>query len=175
MRPLITANSIGWVYLWHFSRPLGNLANRRAQAQHYVGYADDADGDATELERRAAQHLAGQGAKITRAAIGQGIELTLVMAWRAPLSFEKQIKRRKEAPRLCPICCRAHGRKLKIVTPGVEQLALPLDLDDGDDFPAPPALAMDGYEYLRLRGWSQQRAAAGVITGLDDQAVDIPW
>src|SRR5262245_3716280 len=106
MRPVITLNSTGWVYLFHFARPLGNLANVRAQAQHYCGYADDPQGDAAGLERRAAEHLAGRGAKITKAAIAQGIEISLVCAWRAPLSFEKQLKARKEAPRLCPICCR---------------------------------------------------------------------
>ena len=94
MRPRITAQSIGWCYLLHMSRPLGNLANARAQAQHYSGYADDPEGDGVALERRIAEHLAGQGSKLTRAAVTAGIEIELVACWRAPLAFEKYLKRR---------------------------------------------------------------------------------
>jgi hypothetical protein len=168
MRPRITLNSIGWVYLWHFSRPLGNLANPRAQAHHYIGYCDDPDGDALELERRAAEHLAGRGAKITRAAIAQGIEITLVTAWRAPLAFEKRLKARKDAPRLCPICCRKHGRKVKQVVVA-EQLELPFDcLDTAPiepwpadfDFPTAPSLRPDWIEISTLRRWRSLGPAA---------------
>jgi hypothetical protein len=155
MRPVLTLNSLGWVYLWHFSRPLGNLSNARAQAQHYIGYADDPDGDAMELERRAVEHLAGRGAHITRAAVAQGIEITLVATWRATLGFEKYLKRRKEAPRLCPICCRARGQKVKQVEP-VKQLTLDLD-DQAEDWIEPwadepaPSTKMDNYEFFYYR------------------------
>jgi hypothetical protein len=40
------------VYLFHADRPIGNLANPRAQARHYLGYADD-------LTSRIAVQLAG--------------------------------------------------------------------------------------------------------------------
>lgn len=175
MRPILS--TIGWVYLYHFGRPLGNLANPRAQAQHYCGYCADEDGDAAELERRAAQHLAGRGAKITRAAIAQGIEISLVMAWRAPLAFEKQLKRRKDMPLLCPICCSARGRKVKRVVVPVEQLALPLfDQVDLDDFelPNPPATKADWYEisyYRRVRAAS----AALLPAWSGDICEDIPY
>jgi hypothetical protein len=153
MRPVLTLNSLGWVYLWHFSRPLGNLSNARAQAQHYIGYADDPDGDALELERRAVEHLAGRGARITRAAVAQGIEITLVATWRATLGFEKYLKRRKEAPRLCPVCCRERGQKIKQVAP-VKQLTLGLEDDDQAepwaDEPT-PSTKMDGYEFHYYR------------------------
>ena len=161
MRPIITLQSIGWVYLWHFARPLGNLANPRAQAGHYIGYADDPDGDALELERRAAEHLAGRGARITRAAIAQGIEISLVAAWRAPLSFEKQLKRRKETPRLCPACCATRGRKVKRVIV-VEQLTL--DLDDEI-----PTVAPSPADWLEIRTLCQWRAAAaGAVASTAD-------
>lgn len=147
MRPPITLRSIGWCYLLHMSRPLGNTANVRAMAQHYVGYADDAIGDGVSLERRIAEHLAGQGARITRAAVAAGIAIELVAVWRAPLAFEKQLKRRKEAPRLCPICCKARGRKVKIAQVVPEQLALPFETEAlvepwpvGFEFPAPTLL-----------------------------------
>lgn len=143
MRPPITASSLGWCYLLHLSRPLGNLANPRAQAQHYSGWCED-------LDTRIAEHLAGQGAKITRAAVAQGIEISLVATWRAPLAFEKYLKRRKDAPRLCPICCREQRRRVRqIEVPTVEQLRLDLACPGGAgvdavepwpadfDFPAP--------------------------------------
>lgn len=152
MRPLITAQSLGFCYLLHLSRPLGNLANPRAQASHYVGFADDPAGDGAGLERRIAEHLAGRGAKLTQAAIAAGIEITLVACWRAPLAFEKQLKRRKEAPRLCPICCRKHGRKVKQVIVA-EQLALPFDAEPVEDFPAPPQIKADWIEISTLRRW----------------------
>ena len=166
MRPLITLNSLGWVYLWHFSRPLGNLSNARAQAQHYLGFADDPDGDAASLERRAAEHLAGRGARITKAAIAAGIEISLVATWRAPLSFEKYLKRRKDAPRLCPICCRQRGQRVKVVMPA-EQLAF--DFDQAEQWIEPaelpaPALKMDTYEFLVMRRHHDARIAPTVLS-----------
>jgi hypothetical protein len=155
MRPLITATSIGWCYLLHLSRPLGNLTNARAQAQHYSGWADDPIGDGAGLEQRIAEHLAGRGSKLTRAAVAAGIEISLVAAWRAPLSFEKQLKRRKEAPRLCPICCKARGQKPKQVIV-VEQLMFDFD-GDIDTAPLAPSRA-DWYEISTLRRWRQAAA-----------------
>lgn len=154
MRPLITAASVGFCYLLHFSAPLGNLSNVRAQAQHYSGWCED-------LEARIAQHLAGEGSKITRAAIAQGIEISLVATWRAPLSFEKYLKRRKDAPRLCPICCRQRGRRVRVIEP-VEQLAFDFDQacpggagvepwPEGFEFPAPTLTRPGWAEFQRVR------------------------
>jgi hypothetical protein len=171
MRPLITAQSIGWCYLLHMARPLGNLANARAQAQHYSGWADDPVGDGAGLERRIAEHLAGRGAKITQAAVAAGIEIELVACWRAPLAFEKQLKRRKDAPRLCPVCCRKQGRKVRHVI-AAEQLALPLFEEsaiepwpEGFEFPAPPLLKR---AYVEIQAEIQARRAGIVLVGSDD-------
>lgn len=173
MRPILS--TIGWVYLYHFNRPLGNLANPRAQAQHYCGYCADEDGDAAELERRAAQHLAGRGAKITKAAIAQGIEISLVVAWRAPLSFEKQIKRRKDMPNLCPICCAARGRKVKRVVPA-EQLALPL-FDAADDWPEEPDQVATKADWYEISYYRRVRAASAALLPAwsGDICADIPY
>ena len=62
------------VYLLHFDQPIGNLANPRAQAQHYLGHAD-------RLDRRALQHLTGRGAKITQALHRQGISFVIARTW----------------------------------------------------------------------------------------------
>lgn len=143
-RPVITGATWGWCYLLHFSERLGNLSNPRAQAQHYTGWAADPNGDGTGLERRIAEHLAGQGAKITRAAIGRGIELTVVATWRAPKTFEKVLKRRKDGPMICPVCCEARGRR-----PAQPTVAEQLDYEpwpEGFEFPDPPRLPLDREE-----------------------------
>jgi hypothetical protein len=162
MRPLITAMTWGWCYLCHFSRPLGNLQNPRAQAQHYLGWAEDEAGDREGLEQRIAEHLAGHGAKITRAAVAQGIEIVVVATWRAPLAFEKVLKRRKEAPKLCALCMAAQGQRAKRACVPTQQLALPLDLADADTdpFPAPAVRSMDWYEGRMLSRMRQASARA---------------
>jgi hypothetical protein len=83
-------------YLLHFDRPIGS-DNPRGRAQHYLGYAD-------RLDRRALQHLTGRGAKITQALVAHGIGFQIARTWPGSRSFERKLKRRKEAPRLCPIC-----------------------------------------------------------------------
>ena len=85
------------VYLLHFSGRLGNPANRYAQAQHYIGTA-------TDLDARLAAHRAGAGARITVAAAARGIAFAVVRTWPGGRDLERRLKRRKEAPRLCPAC-----------------------------------------------------------------------
>jgi hypothetical protein len=84
-------------YLLHFDQPIGNLQNKRAQAQHYLGHAD-------RLDRRALQHLTGRGAKITQALVARGIGFQIVRTWPGSRSFERKLKNRKNARKLCPIC-----------------------------------------------------------------------
>ncbi len=168
MRPLITASTWGYLYILHFSAPLGNPANPRALATHYCGWAADPD-------ERLAQHLAGRGAKITAAAVARGITFEM-FSWPAPLGVEKALKRRKETPRFCPTCCSIHGWKHKqpivqVAAQVATQLALPLD-DPFDPFPAPAALPMDSYEFLVERGmrtaWAGLLAERSVGTDWDD-------
>lgn len=85
-------------YLLHFDAPLGNLDNPRGQAQHYLGHAD-------RLDRRALQHLTGRGAKITQALHQRGIGFCIARTWPGSRSFERKLKNRKNARKLCPICC----------------------------------------------------------------------
>jgi putative endonuclease len=163
MRRPLTATTWGFCYLLHFSQPLGNPTNVRAQAQHYIGFAAD-DGSGAGLEHRIAEHLAGDGARITRAALANGIAVELVAAWRGPLALEKRLKARKEAPRLCPVCAHAAGRRVKRVEPMVEQLTLGLDLVEmateawiePADMPA-VSNKMDWLEITYLRRWAALR------------------
>lgn len=140
----------GQIYLFHFDRPLGNLANPRGQAQHYLGWALDA-------EARIATHLAGQGAKIVAAAIAAGIVLTPYIIGGAPKEAEWIIKTRiKQTACFCPACCTTRRRRPRPLPYHLVQLALPLD----DDFPEPPPLTMDSYEFLTLRRWRSSRVSA---------------
>lgn len=157
----ITLATMGWAYLLHFGRPLGNLENTRGQAAHYIGWAEDLEGDGLGLERRIAQHLAGQGACITRAAVAQGIEIVLVARWRAPLGFEKVLKRRKEAPKLCPQCCRARRQRPKRAAVPAIQLALPLD--DAADDEELPAIEIGGWDWLEGEILKNYRATRGAM------------
>jgi hypothetical protein len=116
-----TASTQGHLYLFHFNAPLGNLSNRRAQAQHYVGFAED-------LDSRIAKQLAGKGAKLVAAALSRGLVFELYH-WPACLATEKLIKRRKETAVFCPACAAAKGRKPRPlpVPPPIVQLTLPLE------------------------------------------------
>jgi predicted GIY-YIG superfamily endonuclease len=86
------------VYLIHFDAPLGNLANTRGQASHYIGYTGS-------LKRRLAEHRSGKGARIMAVLLEKGITWQLARTWsNGTRQIERQLKNRHNAPRLCPIC-----------------------------------------------------------------------
>ncbi len=78
------------VYLPNFDRKVHH-------AGHYLGSADD-------LDRPLAQHRAGRGARLVEVFTEAGIGFRLARTWDGDRTLEGQLKRRKEAPRLCPIC-----------------------------------------------------------------------
>jgi hypothetical protein len=78
-----------------FSEPLGNARHR---ASHYLGWSPD-----RKSEARIAEHLAGRGARITRAAVERGTALTLTRVW--PGETRTDERRHKDGARpgrLCP-------------------------------------------------------------------------
>lgn len=83
----------GIVYLLHFAQPI----SPNHTTQHYLGWASD-------LGDRLAEHSAGTGARLTQVARERGISFTLARTWHGDRSLERQLKRRKAAPRLCPLC-----------------------------------------------------------------------
>jgi len=93
------------VYLIHFAKPLGDLANPRGQAQHYLGYTED-------LEQRLEAHSFGNGSAIMAAVSEAGIPWRLVRTWEGGRDVERRLKRQHNAPRLCPIC--KQGRQLTL-------------------------------------------------------------
>jgi predicted GIY-YIG superfamily endonuclease len=81
------------IYLLHFDRPLSH-------ARHYVGYTDDPTPD-----RRIARHRQGRGSKLMAAVVQAGITFSVARVWSdANRDQERQIKKGKNAPKLCPIC-----------------------------------------------------------------------
>lgn len=152
---------ISTVYLLHFAAPLGNLSNPRAQATHYLGWA-------ANLEQRIAQHRAGQGAALTRAAVERGIDFEVVATWPGDWRLERRLKALKATPRLCPICGRRHpGGRLHVAAPWVQ---LELGLFDPFDIPA-PALRPDWFEISARR--RRVPVTYDIIEGVD--LVGIPF
>lgn len=78
------------VYLIHFARPYFH-------AQHYIGSSDD-------LGIRAERHLNGQGSPLLRAVSDNDIKWAIIRHWPGGRAFERQLKNRKDARALCPIC-----------------------------------------------------------------------
>jgi predicted GIY-YIG superfamily endonuclease len=84
------------VYLVHLQTRLGS-SHARGSAGHYVGTTKD-------LDRRLATHREGKGAKILAAANRQGIAYDVVRTWPGGREVERQLKRQRNAPRMCPRC-----------------------------------------------------------------------
>ena len=79
------------VYLIHFEPKFKH-------AKHYLGYTDD-------IERRFGDHQKGRGARLTQVVVEAGHELKLVRMWPGEdRNFERSLKNRKNAPKLCPCC-----------------------------------------------------------------------
>lgn len=163
MLPYIDRWTWGYLYLLHFSKPLGNLKNRRGQANHYLGWS-------LEPEQRIDLHLSGRsGVPIVVAALEAGITLIPHILGPAVKDTEWYIKNRvKQTSHYCPDCCRASGRRCKAL-PCAAQLMLPLDVEF-DDFPAMPVTRIDGYEIVIRRNWNETRAGLLLPSGhLDDE------
>lgn len=81
------------VYLLHFSEPYRH-------AQHYIGYCEE-----DHLQERLDRHLRGNGARLVRVIAQAGISVEIARTWPgADRAFERQLKNRKNAKNLCPIC-----------------------------------------------------------------------
>jgi predicted GIY-YIG superfamily endonuclease len=80
----------GTIYLLHFSEAYKH-------ARHYVGFT-------TNLEQRIEEHGKGQGSRLMQVIAEAGLTFSLARTRQGTRKTERQIKNRKEAPRLCPLC-----------------------------------------------------------------------
>jgi hypothetical protein len=87
----------GTVYLLHFTEPYHH-------ARHYMGWT-------TNLPARLALHTEGRGARLVEVVIGHGIGFVLARTWDGDRFLERTLKRRRMAPRYCPICREARRRR----------------------------------------------------------------
>jgi hypothetical protein len=84
------------VYLVHLDKKLGS-DHPKGGAGHYLGTTVD-------LDRRLTQHRDGTGARILAAANQRGIAYDVVRTWPGGRDVERQLKNRRNAPKLCPTC-----------------------------------------------------------------------
>lgn len=81
------------VYLIHIHPAISH-------ARHYIGTCAD-----NRLDTRLSEHEKGQGARLTQVARELGRELILTRVWTGKgRRFERKLKNRKNAPKLCPLC-----------------------------------------------------------------------
>jgi hypothetical protein len=82
----------GTVYLLH-------LDPAYKHARHYTGYAEPGN-----LQGRLAAHAAGTGARLMQVIKEAGGTFRLARTWPGGRTRERELKSRRDAPRLCPIC-----------------------------------------------------------------------
>lgn len=82
-------------YLLHFNVPISS----EHTCQHYLGSAEDVAG-------RVRLHLSGQAARLTQVAKERGIDFVIARVWESDdcRRLEKELKAKKNGPKLCPIC-----------------------------------------------------------------------
>lgn len=98
------------VYLLHFERPI----SPKHTCQHYLG-------STSNLAERIALHRAGHGSRLCQVAKERDIRFVVVETWEGGMDVERQLKKRKEGPRLCPVCRAAHS--LEFTLSDVPELA----------------------------------------------------
>ena len=107
----------GHVYLICFERQIGDAANPKGSASHYLGWAEGVDA-------RMVEHRAGRGARILAACMAQGIGFEVVRTWAGvDRSFERRLKRQHNAWRHCPRCGPRARRTRAGPPPGAAVLA----------------------------------------------------
>lgn len=84
------------LYLYCF--PRGLQSREGVFSRHYLGYSRN-------IEQRLADHMAGKGSPLIRAAVAAGLTPQLARTWPGgQRRLERRLKRTKNLPRYCPIC-----------------------------------------------------------------------
>lgn len=80
------------VYILHIDPPYQH-------ASHYIGFTS------RPISDRVADHFAGRGSPLIRAALEAGCSVSVAHAWHCGTrGFERWLKNRKDAPRYCRLC-----------------------------------------------------------------------
>lgn len=66
-------------------------------AKHYIGYTKN-------VEKRYKRHKAGTGSRLLKALNKRGIDYRVVRTWEGDKKWERKLKKRKNAKKLCPVC-----------------------------------------------------------------------
>jgi hypothetical protein len=85
------------VYLVHLAERMGST-HPRGGCQHYIGWTG------VGVDRRLAVHREGRGSRMLAAAVERGISFNVVKTWDGGRDLERQLKNRRNAPKLCPTC-----------------------------------------------------------------------
>jgi predicted GIY-YIG superfamily endonuclease len=88
---------IGTVYLIHFDQPFKH-------ARHYIGWTMD-------ITKRVWAHENGRGSRLLKIVAAAGIAFQVVRTWEGDRKFERKIKRRKDSPKMCPVCRVTQGKQ----------------------------------------------------------------
>lgn len=84
---------MAYVYLIHLDVPL----SPNSRSRHYIGFTK-------HVPSRMAKHANGTGARFMAVVRERGISWCISRIWEGDRAFERKLKRRKEGPKLCPIC-----------------------------------------------------------------------
>ena len=156
---LITADTLGALYILCFDRPIGNPENTRALAGHYLGFALD-------VPARVALHAAGHGSALTQAVVKAGIGWQVFYRPGTP-GLERWLKAHyKSTPGLCPRCCGKRHRTARYGFQPLEQCSFSLVVADDFEFPAQPAGRMDWLEIQMQRESRALRTSFVPVAGL---------
>lgn len=90
------------VYLLHFAPAYAvpTTSGGTKRAGHYLGSC------AGDPYARLAEHLAGRGSPLVRAAAAAGCAVQLVRTWPGGRQDERRLKRARRHAALCPLCSR---------------------------------------------------------------------
>jgi predicted GIY-YIG superfamily endonuclease len=89
----------GTVYVLHFEPAY-------AHARHYIGWARDVDA-------RVAEHPAGAGSPLVRAAVAAGVSVQLAAALPGTRQLERRLKRSHKTGQFCPVCRAQRGGRAR--------------------------------------------------------------
>ncbi len=140
------------VYLIHFSEPI----SPRHTTRHYIGYAVD-------VQKRLEAHQSGTGSRLCQIANQRGIAYSVVRVWPdGDRRFERHLKNKKNAKRLCPICQKWHA----------VQAEMRLEPDGDDIWPDAPAVLEPDWEQIETE---KRWRAARTMRYIEWDCEEIPW